>query len=173
MTKKLLFISAIIFFAFLAAASGDEGKTTGNGYDIKKKSIEIKAPVFNLMDISGTKHSLSDYKGKTVLLFFTTTWCPHCKKDIPNLKKIHAAYRDSGLEIIAIYIQESQKKVHSFATKYDLPYTILLDTEGLAARAYGIRGVPTKVLIDKNGTIQCWACRSLEVMLEELLGKGM
>jgi peroxiredoxin len=170
MIKNLAIISVVLIFAFGSFASCDEGKQGAGSYDIKKETIEVTATDFNLKDLAGKTHFLSDYRGKTVLLTFTTTWCPYCIKDIPNLKKIYNGYKDRDFELIAVYIQESDKKVASFVKKYDLPYTILLDTDGTVAQSYGVRGVPTKVLVDKKGKILCRACRTLEVMLEKELG---
>lgn len=170
MIKKGVLLTAALIISLAAIASCDEGKGPGT-YDIKKESIEITAPDFNLKDLEGKTHFLSDYSGKTVLLTFTTTWCPYCKKEIPILKKFYKEYKGKGFELIAIYIQESDKKVASFVKKYDLPYTVLLDLDGRVARSYGIRGVPTKILIDKKGTILCRACRTLDVMLEQELGR--
>ena len=170
MIKKLIALSVVLFFAFTSLASCDEGKKSEGSYDIKKESIEVTAPDFNLKDLAGKTHFLSDYKGKTILLTFTTTWCPYCIKDIPRLKKTYSDYKDKDFELIAVYIQESDKKVASFVKKYDLPYIVLLDTEGTVAQTYGVRGVPTKVLLDKKGTILCLACRTLDIMLEKELG---
>jgi peroxiredoxin len=172
MINKFALLSVALLFSFVTLASCDEGSKDQQPYDIKKETIEVQALDFNLKDLSGTTHSLSDYKGKTVLLNFTTTWCPYCIKDIPKLKQMYSNYKGKDFELIAIYIQESNQKVASFAQKYDLPYAILLDTEGMVARSYGVRGVPTKVLVNKNGTILCWACRTLEVMLEKEMGPG-
>ena len=127
------------------------------------------APNFTLKDLSGRTRSLKDYRGKIVLLNFTTTWCPYCKKDIPNLKKLYTSMKGKDVELISIYVAESPKKVASFVEKYALPYTILVDSEASVARAYGIRGVPTKVVVAKNGLISCWQCTSAEDKIDELL----
>jgi len=132
---------------------------------------KITAPDFSLQDITGRTWQLADYRGKVVLLNFTTTWCPWCLKDIPTLKKVYERYRSQEFEFVSIYIQESQKKVSSFAAKHKLPYRVLLDPEGKAARSYGVRGVPTKVIVGRNGTVACWMCEDTEGVLERMLKK--
>jgi peroxiredoxin len=127
------------------------------------------APNFTLKDLSGKTISLKDYRGKIVLLNFTTTWCPYCKKDIPNLKKLYTSTKGKDFELISIYVAESPKKVASFVEKYALPYTILVDPEASVARTYGIRGVPTKIVVAKSGIISCWQCSSAEDKIDELL----
>ena len=138
-------------------------------WDIKRQSIEEPAPNFILEDLNGDEVKLSDYKDRLVLLIFSTTWCPHCRTTIPYLKEIHQKYKDRGLVIFNIDIMESQKRVSSFATKYKLPYRVLLDKRGEVAKSYGIRGVPTLILVNKEGTIVCRQCRSVNVLLETLL----
>ncbi|MBN2298170.1 MAG: TlpA family protein disulfide reductase [Deltaproteobacteria bacterium] len=167
MIKRFVIMAAVSILALCPVASGDEGAP----FDIRQQTIEVSAPDFSLKDLDGKTHILSDYAGKTVLLNFTTTWCPYCLKDIPNLKKMYSTYKDRGFVLLAIYIQESDRKVDSFRRKYDLPYSVLLDTDGRIAQSYGVRGVPTKVLIDKKGTILCRACRTLDVMLEKEMGE--
>jgi peroxiredoxin len=132
---------------------------------------KMAAPDFTLQDLSGKTWRLSDQKGKVVLLDFTTTWCPWCVKDIPNLKKISEKFKNQKFEFAAIYINESQQKVASFIQKKDIRYRVLLDPNGAIARQYQVRGVPTKVVVDKDGTILCWMCQDEEAVVEKALRK--
>ncbi|MBE9569032.1 MAG: redoxin domain-containing protein [Proteobacteria bacterium] len=141
-------------------------------WDIKRQSIEGPAPNFVLEDLNGQEAKLSDYKREVVLLIFSTTWCPHCRTTIPYFKKIYQKYKDRGLVIFNIDIMESQKRVSSFATKYKLPYRVLLDKSGEVAKSYGVRGVPTLILINKEGKIVCRQCRSVDVLLKMLLASS-
>lgn len=135
------------------------------------KGGEEKAANFVLKDLKGRQFKLSDYKGKPVFLIFTATWCPYCRIEIPHLKDIYAAYEKRGLVMVNIDIQESQEKVSAFASKYKIPFTMLLDKTGDVAEAYGVRGVPTMVLINREGNIVCRQCRSVDTLLEKLLGE--
>lgn len=164
-----LFLSVFLAFSLLGcSSSGNSSKE--EKWDVKEQSIEEKAPDFVLEDLEGKKVKLSDYKGKVVLLVFSTTWCAYCRAEIPHLKKMYSQYKEKGLEVINIDIQESRGKVSSFAAKHELPYKVLLDEGGEVARSYGVRGVPTKFLVGKDGTILCRECRSVETLLESLLG---
>ncbi|MDP3098808.1 MAG: TlpA disulfide reductase family protein [Syntrophales bacterium] len=120
----------------------------------KAKDVrEDKAPDFVLKDIQGGKFRLNDQRGKPVLLIFGTTWCPSCRDEIPHLKDIYARYAKKGLIMVNIDIQESRDKVSRYADKYELPYRVLLDENGDLAQTYGIRGVPTLILLDEEGMI--------------------
>lgn len=114
---------------------------------------EDKAPDFTLTDIQGRKFTLSDQRGKPVLLVFGTTWCPACREEIPHLKDIYARYADRGLTIVNINVQESREKVSRYADKNELPYRLLLDENGTVSEMYGIRGVPALILLDEAGMI--------------------
>jgi peroxiredoxin len=86
---------------------------------------------------------------------------------IPQLKEIHSLYSAKGLVLLNIDVRESEKKASAFSSKYNLPYPTLLDEEGKVSQDYGIFGVPVKVLINREGRIICWNCRSLDRLLEE------
>jgi peroxiredoxin len=120
----------------------------------KAKDVrEDKAPDFILKDIQGGKFTLSDQRGKPVLLIFGTTWCPSCREEIPHLKDLYAQYAKKGLIMVNIDIQESRDKVSRYADKYELPYRLLLDENGAVSEMYGIRGVPAMILLDEAGII--------------------
>ena len=134
-----------------------------------RESIEAKAQNFVLKDLNGQQFKLSDHKGKPILLIFTTTWCSYCRTEIPHFKDIYANYAKQGLVVVNIDIQESRERVSLFAAKYRLPYRTLLDKNGDVADVYGVRGIPTMVLINREGNIVCRQCRSVDTLLETLL----
>jgi len=122
-----------------------------------------------LKDLNGEKVRLADYRKKVVLLVFSTTWCTHCRKMPPYLNELRREYGDRGFVIFNIDIQEPLKKVRSYAAKHDIKYSVLLDERATAAKAYEVKGVPSLILVDKNGTIVCKQCRSLDTLLKNLL----
>ena len=163
-----LFLSMFLALS-LFGCSTSQHSSKEEEWDIKEQSIEEKAPDFVLEDLEGKEVKLSDYKGKVVFLVFSTTWCRYCRAEIPHLKKMYSQYKEKGLEVINIDIQESKEKVSSFAAKHELPYKVLLDEDGEVARSYDVKGVPTQILIDGNGEILSRDSRSVETLLESLL----
>ena len=157
-------ILGILVALFLPFAYSDAGNA-GDG-------LQEKAPDFTLKDLQGRKFRLSENKGKPVLLIFGATWCPYCLEEIPRLKEIYADYGKRGLIMVNIDIQESRDKVSRFANKYKLPYRVLLDETAEVAGNYGVQGVPTMVLLDRNGMILCRQCRAVEPFLEKMLKKN-
>jgi len=155
----ILVSSFIVFFFFQNAVQGEQ--------TIRVKADDDYAADFTLKDITGRDVKLSDYKGRTVLLNFMATWCPDCRASIPHLKEIHSIYNANGLIIFNIDLLESRERATAFSKKYEIPYPVLLDGDGKVARSYGVLGVPVKVLINREGRIICWNCRSLDNLLEK------
>lgn len=129
-----------------------------------------RAPRFSIRDVNGRIFSMNDYGKKTVLLIFSTTWCPSCRTEIPHFKQIYQSYNHRGLEMVNIDIQESRDKVARFAAKYQLSYRVLLDEKGDVASAYGIMGVPAMILI-KDGVVVTRNYRLVDGTLEKLFRK--
>lgn len=134
-----------------------------------EKAVREKAPDFALKDLNGALFRLSAYRGKPVLLIFGTTWCASCRSEIPHFKSIHNRYGRRGLEVVNIDIQEPQDRVARFARRHELPYRVLLDTDGSVSELYSVVGVPMFVLVDGEGYIACWQCRRVEEIMDRLL----
>jgi peroxiredoxin len=117
------------------------------------KAPELQAPDFTLKDLNGKVFKLSGQRGKPVLLFFGTTWCPSCRKELPLYKGIYSNYANRGLEVIYINIMEPREKVARFVKANTLPFRILLDESGEVADDYEVIGVPTIIMINKEGKI--------------------
>ncbi|MFA4915218.1 MAG: TlpA disulfide reductase family protein [Syntrophales bacterium] len=166
--KDRILLNALSGFMFLLLSL----LLCANSYAVNflEGKVETKAPDFVLKDLKDNQFKLSDHRGKPVLLIFTATWCGYCRTEIPHFKDIYASYEKRGLVMVNIDIQESQERVSQFAAKYSLPYRILLDKTGDVASSYDVRGVPTMVLIDKEGKVLCWQCRSVDTVLKTLLG---
>ena len=118
-----------------------------------KEDKSLSAPAFSLKTLHGQTCDSQSLEGKKAILFFFTTWCPYCVEKIPMLSKNKSFYQEQGIELLAIDVSESEAKVSSFATKQKIDFDILLDTTGNTSREYGVIGVPTFVLVSKDGNI--------------------
>jgi len=109
---------------------------------------------FTLPDINGKKVSLSEFKGKVVILNFWATWCGPCRAEMPSLNKLYIALKDKGLAVIAISVDTSEKTVRPFIKEQKLSFPVLMDKDkAVSFDEYGIFGLPTTFLIDRNGMI--------------------
>jgi len=108
---------------------------------------------FVLKDLNGNNVALSDYRGKVVLIEFWATWCPPCRATMPGIEKLHKAYKDRGLVILAISLDSGDWDfVKSFLASYGITYTVLRGTDDVQSK-YGVRAIPTTVILDKQGRI--------------------
>lgn len=112
------------------------------------------APDFELQNLDGQSISLSDLKGKPVLINFWATWCGPCVSEMPYIQEIYGEWSGKGLMVLAINMGESSSKVEQFLQDHNLSLPVLLDTKAVVARMYVKRGIPTTVFIDKEGIIR-------------------
>ena len=108
---------------------------------------------FSLNDLKGRSHSLKDLRGKTVLLDFWATWCGPCRITMPQVAKIHAEYKDRGVEVMSINVGESAKKAGDYIARNGYAFTTLLDTDRQVSTRYQVNGIPTLVVIDAAGKV--------------------
>jgi peroxiredoxin len=116
-----------------------------------------RAPDFTLDDLSGTTFTLSELRDKKpALLIFWATWCPACRQAIPYFSEIYAQYSPRGLEVISVNIATNDPlpRVQSFQEVNKLPYRILYDEKNEVSRVYGVFGIPTSLLINRDGIIE-------------------
>ncbi len=108
---------------------------------------------FTLESVGGERVSLRDAAGgKPVLLVFWATWCPHCNGAVPEINRIQARL-SNRLRILAIDYMEPRRKVKAFVESKNVTYPVLLDSDGRVARKYRVLGIPTYILIDRNGRV--------------------
>jgi peroxiredoxin len=112
------------------------------------------APDFKLRDIDQRTVVLINYRDKQpVVLFFWTTWCPYCRKELKTLNDIYPELVKEGIEVLAVNIGEPATRVGRFTKTYPLAYRVLLDEDSAVAGDYELIGVPTYILIDRKGYI--------------------
>lgn len=119
-------------------------------------ALGSKAPDFTQNDINGKPVSLSDFKGKYVLVEFWASWCSPCRAESPNLLKQYAAFKDKGFEILGVSVDSDKGKWLEAIKKDGLTWPQISDLKGWdneARKVYGISGVPANFLVSPDGKI--------------------
>lgn len=112
------------------------------------------APDIRLPRLGGGELALAAVDGRPTLLVFFTTTCAPCVSEAPTLAAFYPEFKQAGAEIVAVALaQDAPARVADFAARLKLPYPIVLDLKGEAARAYDVRAIPRAVLIDARGRI--------------------
>lgn len=112
------------------------------------------APDFTLKTLDGKEITLSQLKGKVVLLDFWATWCGPCKESVPHLIQLYKDYRESGFELVGMNVDKGDGEVvRRFIMSMDIPYPVVIAPEDVI-RTYRVTGIPATFLIDKEGKIR-------------------
>ena len=155
MTVRKLSSISLVFLGclWLAAYAREQPKL---GHQLSELSRPIPAPDFTLQDMDEESHSFSDYRGKVVILNFWATWCPPCRREMPSMQRLYEKYKDAGFTVIAVNQMEDPEHVFAFIGQLDTDPTfpMLFDPESLVSGAYGVKGLPTTFLIDKQGLVR-------------------
>jgi thiol-disulfide isomerase/thioredoxin len=143
---------------------------------IQPWSAEDGADEFTLPDFQDNKHSLSDYKGKVVLLNFWASWCPPCIYEMPELTRLKNQFAGQQFEIIALNVGEKKYRVRKFVKLINFKLPVVLDTSSETFNAWGVKTLPTSFLIDGDGRIRYrirgnpgWDQEETRTLIEKLI----
>ncbi len=162
---KLMF-PLFLFFSFIIIgcqnknvndepATTKDNSNTGSQYTATTttNSSEAMAPDFVLTDTKGNQIKLSDYRGKVVILDFWATWCPPCRRGIPDLIDLQKTYKNK-LAVIGISLDtDSKKDVVPFIKEYGINYKVAYGDNNVVQKYGNIQSIPTTFIIDQNGKI--------------------
>ena len=166
-------ILSFVLFLFLTIFVRD-------AVSLEAAQIGKLAPEFALNDVNGGKVTLSEYKGKVILVNFWATFCGPCKAEMPSLNNLFLAFRNDGFIVLAISTDDSEKPVQSFIRKKGIAFPVLLDKDqDVYFDKYGVIGLPTSFLIDRDGLIRekflgdrPWDAPEMKKKIEVLLSKS-
>jgi len=129
---------------------------------------------FKLTDLAGKTWGLKEQKGKVVVVNFWATWCPPCRKEMPDLDELYKRFKDQGLLVLAIS-DEDMGKVRPFIADHKVSYPILLDPGRKVNELFQIEGIPRTFVYDRDGKLvaQSIDMRTQKQFLEMLAQAGI
>jgi peroxiredoxin len=131
------------------------GRAAGSVQSLGRLTVGEEAPDFTLTDLRGEPMSLASLRGrKVVLLDFWTTWCGPCRIAMPSLQAIHEDLAADGLELVSVNQGEEAPLVRGFIERKKYTFRTVLDGDGDVGGRYGVRALPTVVVIDKQGKVR-------------------
>ena len=146
---------------------------------IKQIQVGLPAPNFTFPDLNGQQVSLSEHRGKVVLVNIWATWCPPCRQEMPSMQKLYERFNGENFEILAVSIDATGREaVAPFVRTMNLTFPIMLDPKEVIRPLYGITGVPESFIIDKEGIVVekiigplDWATPKVFSFFQDLLNK--
>ncbi len=139
-----LALMVAIAFLYLPAPGGGSGPAALAGKP---------ASSFQSEDLSGHPMSLATFRGHVVVLNLWASWCPPCRAEMPDLQRLSRAYASRGLVVLGVDQGEARERAAAFATSLGITYPILVDQSQQYGRVYAALGMPTTIIVDRNGIV--------------------
>ena len=144
----LLTVSFLLLFSGCSDQPQQSSQTPQGNY------IGNPAPDFTLTDMQGQQVTLTQFRGKVVILNFWATWCPPCREEMPSMDRLYQQFKDQGLVMLAVNVEENGfKAVSSFLNRNPHSFPILLDINADVQNLYQVYRFPESFLIDRNGSV--------------------
>jgi cytochrome c biogenesis protein CcmG/thiol:disulfide interchange protein DsbE len=129
------------------------GRTTGAADELAQGKL-VRAPAFVLdrLDREGTL-GVADLRGKAVVVNFWASWCVPCRDEAPVLQKTYERYRDQGLVVLGVDVNDFRQDARRFMKRYGLSYPVVYDGKGSTVGKWGVRGFPETFFVDRTGKL--------------------
>jgi len=144
----LLVLVAAIIYTLMTNLTGEK---------VTRQDIGDEAPNFELVQVNdnheSTKVNLSELKGQGVMLNFWGTWCAPCREEMPYMESLYPEYKEKGVQIVAVNLDQSELKVDQFIEEFNLTFPVPHDVRDEVRELYGIGPLPSTVFINPEGII--------------------
>jgi peroxiredoxin len=175
-----LLAGGLLVVAVWSSASADQLAVTAllEPLDLVGYRSGTKPPHFSGHTLDARQLSLTDLRGKVVVLNFWASWCSECRPEMPMLEGLHREFASRGLAIIGISAREDKQAVGNYATELGLTFPLVLDPGGRNRYRYGVIGIPTTFVIGRDGRAVAfgvgprdWGSPPARALIEALLAE--
>ena len=167
--KSNIVFVGLVLLAALTALPAFDGWSMGS----RVPAVGMQVEDFQLADLDGKTQSLSQYRGKVVLVNFWATWCKPCTTEMPAMQASFDKLRDKGFVVLAINELEDDARVREHIKQYGHTFPVLMDRNNKVANQFGVFGLPVSVFIDQGGRVQEYIKGGLltEQMIDDVVAK--
>ncbi len=144
-------LAQLVFYAHLEVSSDNPNYRAAMA-KLEEENLRRQNPDFSLRDLKGAEWVFKNLRGKVVLVNFWATWCPPCRKEMPDMEALYERFSARGLVILAIS-DENAEKVDPFIAAQKYAYPILLDAGRKVSQLFSVNGIPKSFLYDRNGKL--------------------
>jgi peroxiredoxin len=148
MRGALAFFAAVSFCSvgiLLAGTGQQEGLASGPG--------RPPAPPLDLVDSSGDRIRLSDFRGKALIVNFWATWCLPCRAEMPSMERAWHAVKDEGIGVIAVNVGDNPNSLSQLSMEHLLSFPLPMDQDFTVVKAWPVKGLPTTFVVDTEGRL--------------------
>ena len=153
LTWSILALTLISALDLVAASTSSATTDLYVATGMQRMKGQLAAPSFALKTLDGQPVDSASLRGKVVMINFWATWCGPCKEEMPTLQRLRQSFHANEFELLAVTTDQQKEAIDGFVKALGLVFPIVLDESKDVSAAFGVRGLPTTVLIGKNGQV--------------------
>jgi peroxiredoxin len=140
----------------------------------------LRLPPLTGQTATGEEVSIAELRGRVVLINFWATWCAECRPEMLLLERLHQDFAAQGLTVLGMNVREETQRIQPYASTWGLTYPLVMDREGVMAKAYGVIGLPTTFVVGRDGRPvalavgpRTWGSAAARALVQALLAESV